>query len=292
MKRKALGRGLSALLAETPVETTEQKAIIEIPIDSIEANRNQPRTVFNEDSLHELAESIKKQGILQPLLVRMHPENAEKYQVLAGERRLRAARIAGLVNVPCIVLQTEEAQAIEIALVENIQRADLSPVDEARAYKYLAERFVLTQEEIASRVGKSREAVANSLRLLLLPPPIIEALESGNLSAGHAKVLLALRESSRLMPLFERILEEGLSVRETEREVRNIVQPSQQLPVKQSPPAEEDIHIAALERALESAFQTKVQVKMKGKKKGSIEIQFYDLDQLDALLTQWKIRIQ
>lgn len=292
MKRKALGRGLSALLSGAPVEPVDQKAILDISLDFLEANRDQPRTIFDEESLRELSESIRMQGILQPLLVRQHPEEIEKYQVLAGERRLRAARIVGLPTVPCIVIQAEEARAMEIALVENIQRADLSPIEEARAFKYLAERFTLTQEEIASRVGKSREAVANALRLLLLPPEIVHALDNGQLSAGHAKVLLALRESRELIPLFEKILLEGLSVRETEKEVRKIIQPAPNLPPIPKTPVEEDIHIKALEKQLESAFQTKVHLKMKGKKKGIIEIQFYSLDQLDALLSRWKVRVE
>lgn len=291
MKRKALGRGLSALLAEAPVEPIDQKAIVEIPVDSIEANRNQPRVIFNEDSLKELAESIRSQGILQPLLVRSHPDNPDKFQVLAGERRLRAARMISLESVPCIVLEAEETQALEIALVENIQRSDLSPIEEARAYKYLAERFGQTQEEIASRVGKSRESVANTLRLLLLPEEILHALEAGSISAGHAKVLLSLRESRSLMPAFERIISEGLSVRETEQVVRELTQPSGMQPEKPKKIVEEDVHIIALERSLEAAFQTKVHLKMKGKKKGIIEIQFYDFDQLDSLLSLWKIKM-
>lgn len=290
MKRKALGRGLSALLSEAPVESTDQKTILDIPIDLVEANRNQPRTLFDEDSLKELSESIRMQGILQPLLVRAHPDNPEMYQVVAGERRLRAARMASLETIPCILLEAEETKALEIALVENIQRSNLSPTEEARAFKYLAERFALTQEEIASRVGKSRESVANTLRLLLLPDEILHALEAGTISAGHAKVLLALRDTQSLAPTFERILREGLSVRETEQMVREITQPTLALPDAPKKVVEEDVHIAALERTLESAFQTKVRLKMKGKKKGVIEIQFYDFDQLDSLLTLWKVK--
>ncbi|MBN2326548.1 MAG: ParB/RepB/Spo0J family partition protein [Candidatus Omnitrophica bacterium] len=292
MKRKALGRGLSALLSEAPVEPIDQKTVLEIPLDSLEANRYQPRTIFEEESLKELAESIRTQGILQPLLVRLHPNDSEKYQILAGERRFRSALMAELATAPCIVLEAEEAKAMEIALVENLQRTDLSPVEEARAFKSLADRFALTQEDIAKRVGKSRAAITNALRLLLLPKEIIHALETEDITVGHAKALLSLRESRSLMPTFERVVEEGLSVRETEQLVHEILYPSRMTPPPPpKPQKEEDVNIKALEKSLESLFRTKVRVKMKSKKKGAIEIQFYDLDQLDDILKSWKIRL-
>ncbi len=294
MKRKALGRGLSALLSDAPVESDEMgKKIEEIPLYLIEANKMQPRKYFNEDALAELAESIRSQGILQPLLVRTLPDNSDGYQVLAGERRLRAARMAELPSAPCIVLDADETRVMEIALVENIQRSDLTPIEEAYAYKHLADRFALTQEEIAKKVGKSRESIANSLRILQLPPEILGALDAGLVSAGHAKALLSLKDSPLLSSLFKRIVEESLSVRETERLVREITDPAPKNEASAVKPAqkEENIHIAALVKSLETAFQTKVNIKMKGKKKGSIEIQFYDLDQLDSLLSQWKVRV-
>jgi len=294
MKRKALGRGLSALLSDAPVGPAEMnKKVEDIPLFLIEANKMQPRKHFNEDALFELSESIRSQGILQPLLVRALPDNADGYQVLAGERRLRAARMAELPCAPCIVLDADETQVMEIALVENIQRSDLTPVEEAHAFKYLADRFALTQEEISKKVGKSRESIANSLRILQLPPDILAALDCGLLSAGHAKVMLSLKESPFLQTIFQRVVEESLSVRETERVVREITNPSPKSAdsAVKAPPKEENVHIAALQKSLETTFQTKVNVKMKGKKKGSIEIQFYDLDQLDTLLSLWKVRV-
>ncbi|MGC9329929.1 MAG: ParB/RepB/Spo0J family partition protein, partial [Candidatus Hinthialibacter sp.] len=197
-----------------------------------------------------------------------------------------------LSTAPCIALEAKEADALEIALVENLQRTNLSPIEEARAFKSLADRFTLTQEDIAKRVGKSRAAIANSLRLLLLPKEIIQALEQEVITVGHAKVLLSLRESRSLMPTFERIVEEGLSVRESEQLIQEILHPSHTAaPVSSKPQKEEDVHIQALEKSLENLFHTKVRLKMKGKKKGAIEIHFYDLDQLDDILKSWKIQL-
>jgi len=289
MKRKALGRGLSALLPDVPINEGESKKIVEIPLSAIESNPMQPRSLFDESSLLELADSIRRQGMLQPLLVRAHPQFADRYQLIAGERRLRAARSIPLDPVPCIVLQAEQAQMLEIALVENIQRSDLNPVEEARSYKYLTERFSLTQEEIATRVGKSRESIANALRLLHLPSEVLSALERGLISFGHAKALLAIRDGEALKSLVERIIQEGLSVRDVENLSRQ-----RDLPEVAPPPKsveEKDIHVAELERKLEESFQTKVRIRMRGKKKGIIEIHFFDLLQMESLLKKWNLNI-
>lgn len=267
-------------------------------MDRIEANRDQPRNHFDDDALLELAESIQVHGILQPLLVRIHPDDSEKFLLLAGERRYRAAKIASLETVPCILREAEEEKALEIALVENIQRADLSPLEEAKAYKHLADRFYLTQEEISSRVGKSREAIANTIRLLQLPEPILTAIDDGRISVGHAKALLGVKETPFLMSLFEQITREELNVRETEQLIRKHLNgdapsiPVQQAKeVKKNDEDERDVHIVSLENALIEAFQTKVKVKMRGKKKGKIEILFYNLDQLDDLLRRWHVEL-
>ncbi|MEW6234560.1 MAG: ParB/RepB/Spo0J family partition protein [Candidatus Omnitrophota bacterium] len=291
MKRKALGRGLSALLADFPVESAAQKNIQDIQIGLIDVNQFQPRAAFNPNALMELAESIRAQGVLQPLLVREHTAAAGRFQLIAGERRLRASLQAGLDAVPCIVLQADEAQMLEIALVENIQRADLSPVEEARAYKHLSERFSLTQEEIAEKVGKSREYVANALRLLNLPEAVLVYLDSGELTTGHAKVLLSLKHQDAMRDMAAQILQKGLSVRETENLVRNMSAPAEISPEKSSEKAakQEDVHIADLRRILEESFQTKVNIKMRGANKGAIEIFFYDLDHLQSLLKRWNV---
>ncbi len=291
MKRKALGRGLSALLSDTPSMNDEISNIQEIPIEAIEASQFQPRRHFDEEALLELADSIQIQGILQPLLVRPHPTAPERYQLLAGERRLRAAGLVSLPTVPCLVLQAEDTKAMEIALVENIQRADLSPLEEAQAYRHLVERFSLTQEEVAARVGKSREAVANTLRLLNLPERPLRALEEGKISVGHAKLLLGLPAEHEIEAVLEQIVENGLTVRETEALMRQGRAPAKPAkPPKRTDPIL-DLHIQALRRELEGVLQTKVEIKMRGKNKGMIQLHFYDLDQLDSLLAHWKVRL-
>ena len=288
MKRKALGRGLSAILSDLPKADTPHKNIQNIPIQSIDVNHLQPRSFFDDEKLNELSDSIRRQGILQPLLIRKHPDQPDRYQLIAGERRLRAGKMASLTEVPCIILDAKEDQMLEIALIENVQRSDLNPVEEARAYKHLTERFSLTQEEVASRVGKSRETIANSLRLLNLPSEALDSLSDGRISIGHAKALLSIKDRERLITLADRVSSEGLSVRETERLTRIEKNPSPSPKEKK----EKDIYTAELERALEEAFQTKVQIRQQGKNKGVIEIQYYDLSHLDGILKKWKINLQ
>lgn len=299
MKRKALGRGLSALLSNSNVESVEPiavtqaqvKRIEEIEIGAIEANRWQPRTQFDGEQLQELSDSIRTQGVLQPLLVRKKPDGAEGYQLIAGERRLRASKLAGLPKVPCILLEAKETQALEIALVENIQRSNLSPVEEARAYKQMLERFNLTQEEIAVKVGKSRSGITNALRLLTLPVSVLDLLDCSELSVGHAKVLLSLKDADKIETLALRVIDEQWSVRQLEEELRGKPPaPTTPKPSK-SGPEEKDVYIADMQRKLEEVFQTKVDLRMKSKTKGQIDIHFYDLDQLDHLLKLWKISL-
>ena len=288
MKRKALGRGLSAILPQPPVEKIQERRIQEIPVEVIRENHLQPRTVFFEEELEGLSRSIREQGMLQPLLVRDDPQSSGQFQLIAGERRLRAAKMAGLVTVPCVVMKAGDEQMLEIALVENIQRADLNPVEEARAYLLLSEQYSLTQEAIATRVGKSREAVANSMRLLNLPPTVLEALEDGRIMPGHAKCLLALRDAEQIKQFADTIIRKGLSVRETERLLQSTREPQEKTTPQKTPP---DTHVAQLVKVMEEKWQTKVRVKMQGKKKGVIEIHFYDLDHLDGLLKKWKISL-
>jgi len=298
MKRKALGRGLSALLSEASALDEETNAIVTIPLEAIEAGENQPRRHFDEEALLELADSIQRQGILQPLLVRPHPSSPNKYQLLAGERRLRAAFLASLTSVPCIVMEADDPKVMEIALVENIQREDLSPLEEARAYRHLVEHFGLTQEEVAARVGKSRESVANTLRLLNLPERPLQALEEEKISVGHAKLLLGLPSPSEMETILNQILERNLSVRETESLLRQSrtagktgYEKTETTKTTNTPAPDLDLHLQALRRELENVFQTKVEIKMRGKSKGLIQVHFFDLDQLDSLLARWKVKL-
>ena len=316
MKRKALGRGLSALLPDlgisqdiqlddgqdaaqeispnVPDENSKDshliREIFDISVDFIEANRSQPRAVFDDAKLQELAESIRTHGILQPLLVRPHPELSRMFQLIAGERRLRAAKLIGLEFVPCIILRSDEAQTFEIALIENIQRANLSPIEEAKAYIYLIERFSLTQEEVSARVGKSRETIANTIRLINLPGAVLYQLQDGLLTAGHAKALLALRSGEEMEAFANRIINQGLTVRETEKEIREKISPSAKKEIPKNP-VEKDLFVLDLERILEETFKTKVRIQMHGKNKGSINVDFFDLDQLDGILQKWNVKL-
>lgn len=291
MKRKALGRGLSAILSDKNIQpaSNDGKRIQDIAVGSIRVNHMQPRTEFSEDELADLAESIRQQGVLQPLLVRHDPDDSGKFQLIAGERRLRASKRVERTTVPCIVLDAKESQMLEIALIENIQRSNLNPVEEARAYRLMSEQSYLKQEEIARKVGKSRAAVANSMRLLNLPDLALTALENGDITTGHAKCLLGMEAPEQINTLTELIIKDGLSVRECEKRIKEhpTVKPSKPKPVSKT----EDQHITDLKRRLESHWNTKVQLKMNGKTKGKIEIQFYDLDHLDDLLKKWNIKV-
>ncbi len=287
MKRKALGRGLSALLSDVQTPDISQRSVEDIQVDNIKANQFQPRSRFDEEELHELSESIKTHGVLQPLLVRADQETGT-YQIIAGERRLRASKLAQTATVPCIVLQAEEAQMLEIALVENIQRSNLSAVEEAKAFKHLIDRFQLTQEDVASRVGKSRESITNFLRLLNLPKSILDALDQGRISAGHARAILGLGSAREMEEMANRVMEKNLSVRETEQLIRDASSKTKPKP-KQKPQSGLDVHIQDLQKKLEDTFQTKIKLKVKGSKKGSIEFEFYDLDHLQSLLDRWGV---
>lgn len=217
-KRPALGRGLSALLPGAPAPSGPARGFVTVPIEEVSTDVAQPRRYWNLKALEELTASVKAKGILQPILVRRLPEGG--YRVVAGERRCRAAREAGLAEVPVIIKDLSETDAFEVALIENIQREDLNPVEEAEAYHRLVEDHGLTQEALAQRVGKDRSTIANSLRLLRLPPEVREHLASGSLSTGHAKVLLGVEDAAEVLDLTQRIVARGLSVRDLERTVQ------------------------------------------------------------------------
>jgi ParB family chromosome partitioning protein len=271
--KRGLGKGLDALFLDNGLEDA---AVSTLPIGEIEPNHEQPRRDFSPEALSSLASSIAEHGVLQPLVVRPRPNG--RYQIVAGERRWRAARMAGLTELPVVVRELDDAQTFEIALVENLIREDLNPVEEALGYRTLAEEFSMTQEQIAQRVGKSRPAIANALRLLALPEEVIKLLQDGDISPGHARCLLGLDESEALA-LAQRIVEEGLSVRQTEQLVKKALREREETP--KAPPS--PTFYREMELALRDALSRRVRVKQTSKGKGELVIEFYSEDELRAL---------
>ena len=274
VKKKGLGRGLDALMDDNSVESA---SAIKVKLIDIEPNRDQPRKVFDEDALNELAESIAQHGVLQPLLVR--PMLDGSYQLVAGERRWRASRIAGLTEVPVVIKELTDSQVAEIALVENLQRENLNPIEEAFGYKELSDKFGYTQEEVSKIIGKSRSAVTNSLRLLNLSDEVIEFVNSGKLSAGHARAILTADDKDYQSELAKLVVEKELSVRETERLARNSVKTE----VKGKKTKKRNPYYDEVELALSDVLGRKVKV-TKSSKKGSLEIEFFDDADLKKLL--------
>jgi len=274
-KKLGLGKGLGALLPGSDAVTA---GLSEVPVRAIQPNPRQPRTTFDEQALQELADSIREIGLIQPLIVVRSGE--DQYTLIAGERRWRAAQLAGLEAVPVVVKDAAPQQMLEMALVENIQRADLNPLEEALAYKQLTEEFGPTQDQIAQRVGKSRVAVANILRLLKLPESIKARLADGLISEGHARALLALNDSATQQHLLSQIVKNGLSVRQTEELIRRL---TDEQPAKKAHPAHRgsaDSH--ALEDRMRRTLGTKVSL-FRSKKGGTIVIHFYSEEELDAI---------
>lgn len=271
-RRGGLGRGLGALIpsAERPVEERQT----DVPITSLTANPLQPRQSFDQAELDGLIESIRRHGVLQPLVVR--PVSGG-YQVVAGERRWRAAQAAGLESVPAIVRPLTDQEALELALVENLQREDLNPVERARAYRRLVDEFGLTQEQVADRVGKSQPSVANALRLLGLPPQILASLESGRFSEGHAKALLGIEDPAARIRIWERIERRGLSVREAEALARASI------PRGISARGRRDAELELMGQELSRAFATKVSIEG-SRARGSVRIHYYSEEDLQRLL--------
>lgn len=277
MSRKALGRGLKALIPQ--VEEGDGR-VQELPINTICPNPNQPRRNFDEDALQELADSIREHGVLEPLIVR--PVGGS-YEIVVGERRWRACQIAGVTTVPVLIRDLSDRDAMELALVENLQREDLNPIEEAEAYRRLLDEFGLTQEEVARRVGKERSTVANRLRLLGLRGRSREALEKGEISAGHAKVLLSITSDAHRDAVVRRIVDEGLSVRQTEQLVRRLQQQAKRPVPREERKPDLDVHWAAIEDELRRVLGTKVNVVHKGSK-GRIEIEFYTEEDVERIL--------
>ena len=291
IKKKGLGKGLDSLIpdnksmksvtSEKTVESKEDAAaksgVQVMKINEVEPNRDQPRKNFDEDALLELSDSIKQFGVLQPLLVR---KRKDYYEIIAGERRWRAAKLANLKEVPVIIKEYTEQQAVEIALIENIQRENLNPIEEAIAYKRLLEEFNLKQDEVAERVSKSRTAVTNSMRLLKLSDKVQQMIIDDMISTGHARALLAIDDPELQYTLANKIFDEKLSVRETEKLVKEIKNPKK--PKEKKPVANSFIY-QDLEEKMKSVFGTKVSIASKGKGKGKIEIEYYSDDELEHL---------
>jgi ParB family chromosome partitioning protein len=270
--RKALGKGLEALFPEAA--TTPAPAERWIPTDQIHPNRSQPRQRIDEDALAELADSIRQHGIIQPLLVRRVDEG---YELIAGERRWRAAQLAGLDRVAAVVREVTDSQSFELALIENIQRQDLSALEEAEAYRRMVEEFGLTQDEVAARVGKNRATVANMLRLLALPGEVKEQIAGGKLTMGHARALLAAPTAARQLALARDVITRGLSVRDTERLAAVPAYRGQQRK------AGKDVHVRAIEEELCALLGTRVRLLPRGRG-GAIEIHYHSGDALERLL--------
>ena len=272
-KTSRLGTGLSALFGEEE-NVLENETVQTLPISRVEPRKDQPRREFDPAAIEELAASIREYGLIQPITVR--PLDKGYYQIIAGERRWRAARQAGLSEIPAMVKEISEEKAMEIALIENLQREDLDPVEEALGYRQLMDRCGYTQEAAAAKLGKSRSAVANSLRLLNLPAPVLELLKSGVLSTGHAKALLSLPDAGRQGQAAAMVAEKGLSVRETER----LAKKAEETPKPKQLAID---YLADFERRLSSHFGRKVGIQQKGKR-GKLTIEYADADDLDALL--------
>ena len=286
-KRPALGRGLSALIPDAPVAPPpaagSTSAPTEVDLDLLRPNEEQPRTVMDDARLDDLARSISASGVIQPILVR--PQSDGTYEIVAGERRWRAAQRAGLMRVPVIVKDVPVDKRLELALVENIQRENLNPMEEARAYRRLADQFQRTQEEIAHAVGKDRATVANYQRLLTLPTEVQAEVAAGGISMGHARALVGLPDESTQRRVARDVRARDLSVRETEALVKHLLTPRP----APSPPAERDVHTRAAEEQLRLALGTRVRIS-RARRGGAIEIQFTSEEELQRLYEQLTAR--
>jgi ParB family chromosome partitioning protein len=282
-KNRGLGKGLGALIPELEEENLDAQQVVDINL--ITPNPYQPRKEFSEEKLNELAESIRIHGVIQPLLVREHQG---KYQLIAGERRLRASKLVGLTEVPIVIKDMTDQVMMEVALVENLQREDLNPIEEAEAYRLLMEEFKLTQDEIAKRVGRSRPAIANTLRLLNLPLEIQSDLAKGTLTMGHARPILSLRTAEDQLKAWQTIQNNQLTVRQTEEMVRQIIDPAnvsretKQTSQKQDTKINRDPNLLQLEEELQLSLGTKVNIKPE-KNGGKIEINYYSNEDFERL---------
>ena len=294
VKRGGLGKGLDSLIPDTGKTAEKEKKVkvvekgvekvvekpieIKLKINQVEPNREQPRKVFDEESLQELAESIKQFGVLQPLIVQ---QRKDYYEIIAGERRWRAAKLAGLKEVPVVIREMTDQEIVEISLIENIQRENLNPIEEAAAYKRLLTEFHLKQEEVAERVSKSRTAVTNSMRLLKLDERVQQMVIEGMLSTGHARALLAIEDGELQFQMATKIYNEKLSVRDVEKLVKNI---GKEKPAKKEENEQQKAIFQDLEEKMKAALGTKVSINRKNDQKGKIEIEYYSMDELERLM--------
>lgn len=276
---KGLGKGLGALLGDFSDEPLETSAYQMLPIYKVEPNPDQPRRDFDEEELQALAQSIENHGVIQPLTVRARSNGY--YQIIAGERRWRASRLAGLSEIPAIVMEVDDKKAMELALIENLQRQDLNPVEEAMGYQSLMNDYGLTQEEAAGRVGKSRPAVANALRLLNLCPEVLDKVRSGALSAGHARAVLSLKTEKLQKEAAQKIIALGLSVRQAEMLCKNMLR--EPAPKKKEENVLRVDYVGECEKALSKQLGRGVKI-VNGKRKGRFELEFYGQEDLQKLL--------
>jgi ParB family chromosome partitioning protein len=286
-KRPGLGKGLDALIPTHPEGKvlSEFGGVLEVPLNLIDANPHQPRRGFDEEKLKELAASIKEHGIIQPLVLTVQEDTPDqKYALIAGERRLRAAHIAGLETVPAVLREANSQEHLLLALIENVQRADLNPLETATAYQSLAVEFDLSHEEIGKRVGKSRTAVTNTLRLLDLPDVVQQAIRKNQISMGHARALLALPTIKAQSAALQSVLTQGLNVRQTEELVTNLKGKKKSVKTKKDPKSPE---IKALEEDLQSALGTKVRLTRSAKGAGTITVHYYSDEEFNALLDRF-----
>ena len=287
-KKTGLGRGLNTLIPSAPVKDTESEKILKkeeqikseimVPILKVEPNPNQPRRQFDDDSLQELADSVKQYGILQPLIVKKHDKF---YEIIAGERRWRAAKLAGLKEVPVLIRYYAENEIVEIALIENIQREDLNPIEEALAYKRLMEEFSLKQDQVAAKVSKSRAAITNSLRLLKLDQRVQNLLSEEMITTGHARALLAIEDPDQQYETAMKVFDEKLSVREIEKLVKQMSKKKKETPKEEN--KVQEFLFANIEESLKQALGSKVNIKNRNNK-GKIEIEYYSKEELDRLV--------
>ena len=279
-KKGGLGKGLDALFMDN--ETVDSGGVVTLRLSEIEPNRDQPRKIFSEEALNELADSIREHGVLQPLLVRPLPGGS--YQLVAGERRWRASRMAGLQEVPVVIREMDEEQAMEIALIENLQREDLNAIEEATGYKQLMERYGMTQEQVAKRVGKSRPAIANALRLLNLPQKVMDMVREGEVSPGHARALLAFDDQDRIVEIAQKVKTGKYSVRDIERMAKNQDEKKEKAAKAPEEPAwgGKSAFLTEMEIAMSMEMGRKVRIIPNGEG-GTLQIQFWDEEDLKSL---------
>ncbi len=281
MKKRALGRGLSALLSEEPAETTEHPGVLQIPLSELRENPLQPRRHFDEERLAELADSIRVHGVVQPVVV---TRAIEGYRLVVGERRCRAARLAGLESIPALVRELADQQVLELALIENLQREDLNPLEEAQAYSYLLREHELTHEQLAERLGCSRPAISNSLRLLTLPEEIRADLEAGVLSPGHARAVLSLEDEAQRLAAWRLLRERGMSVRQAEELVARLGGEGQAKKQQVRPTAGLSPDWQEVVDQLQRDLGTEVRIHSKANGRGRLELHYRDREELERLV--------